>query len=164
MSEKKEMNNVKKFFAPSKRRYRSFMAGFFLTAVIITVTSVVSVALTRLQDDPYGKLIERVADEIDLNDRQKSDVLNIKNDLNAKLENRKVTKVAGGKDIENLFRAESFNRSEAMRIAGMQDAENRDLAVYIVDELEKLHNLMTSTQRNDAVDKIKSLYNQMKNR
>ncbi|MBN8586219.1 MAG: hypothetical protein J0M37_14105 [Ignavibacteria bacterium] len=139
------------------------LTGLLLAAVIATGTSIISYAFTGLQDDPYGKLVEQVAGEINLNEQQKTEVMKIKNDLNAKLENRKVTHVTGGKDIEALFRAEQYDRNEAMRIANLQDSENRDLAVYMVDELEKLHSLMTSQQRNDAVDKLKSLYKQMKN-
>jgi Spy/CpxP family protein refolding chaperone len=148
--------------APKINKRKSLVTGTILAAIIFTITAAASYAFNWFNDDPYGLLIDKVASEINLNEQQKSEVTKIKNDMNAKLVNRKVTHVTAGKDIESLFRNDTFDKSEASRIANMQDKENQDLAVYMVDELEKLHGLLTSQQRNDAVDKIKTLYAQFK--
>lgn len=131
--------------------------------LVITLTAAAAVGftmkkITNLIDDPYGALIEQVASEIDLNEQQKQEIIKIKDDAASKIENREIHHVTGGKQIESIFRADNFDRSKALDVANLQDADNRDIAVYMVDQLEKVHNLLTSKQRNDAVDKIKTLY------
>lgn len=166
MSRSQDNNNTKdsavELKAPKNKKRRFLVTGTILAAIVFAITAAATYAFSRFNEDPYGLLIDKVAGEINLNEQQKSEVTKIKNDLNAKLVNRKVTHVTGGKDIERLFRNDTFDKSEASRIANMQDKENQDLAVYMVDELEKLHGLLTSQQRNDAVDKIKILYAQFK--
>lgn len=143
-----------------------FFISVFMAAVLITGITALGFTVKRYTEDPYAALADQVAIELNLNQHQKSAVDKIKNDVNTKIGGRKIKKVKNGREIEALFRAENFNKLKALEIANQQDTENRQLAVEMMDELEELHGVLTSQQRNDAVDKIKQLhakYKSMKN-
>jgi Spy/CpxP family protein refolding chaperone len=148
-------------FEPDLKLGKKFLAGAVLVTLIVTGIAAFGFTMniiSKFKDDPYGVLIDKVASDINLNDQQKHEVNKIKDEVNAKLENRKIKHIKRGAEIEKLFRNDNFDRSAALTVANLQEKENRDIAVYMVDQLEKLHGLLTSEQRNNAVDKVKELY------
>lgn len=146
---------------PDAKTGRKFLFGALLIAILITGIAAAGYTMnviTKTTDGPYDALVDQVASEISLNEQQKSEVQKIKDDMNSKIGSRKIRGIKNAAQIETLFRSESFDRAKAMEIANSQNEENRELAVYTVDKLEQVHCMLTSKQRNDAVDKIKTLY------
>jgi Spy/CpxP family protein refolding chaperone len=150
---------------PDTRTGRKLLFSAVATALVITVAAAFGFTMnimSKYKDDPYGILLEQVANEINLNEQQKTEVNKIKETVTAKTEGRTIKHVKGGSEIEKLFRSETFDRQKALNIANRQEKENLDLAVFMVDELEKLHSVLTSEQRNSAVDKVKELHAKFK--
>lgn len=150
---------------PDQRTGRRLLFTAVMTTLLITVAAAFGFTMNimnKYKDDPYGVLIEQVAGEINLNEQQRTEVNKIKDEVNSKLENRTITHVKGGREIDKLFRSDSFDRQAALNIANQQDEGNRELALVMVYELEKLHSILTSEQRNAAVDKVKGVYAKFK--
>lgn len=139
-----------------------FFFSIFMAVVLITGITALGFTVKRYIDDPYGALIEQVASELDLNEQQKSEVDKISKDVTNKVGDRKIKKVKNAREIDALFRADNFDRQKALEIANSQDVDNRDLAIEMVTKLEELHGVLTSQQRNDAVDKVKQLHARFK--
>jgi periplasmic protein CpxP/Spy len=140
--------------------FQKFLMTYFIATIVII--AVVSVGFTMKMHDfrghgPFGVLMEKVIKDLDLNDQQKTEIEKIKEEVKAKMDEKKQNR---GKDMEgfgNMFKQDKMDKEQMTALAKKHDADREEMRNFFIDELIKVHDVLTPEQRSKAVDKLKEL-------
>jgi len=143
-----------------KTRINKLLLGYFITTIVIV--AVVSVGFTmtakKFKDHgPFGIIMEMVVKDLDLNDQQKAEIEKIRDEVKAKMEAKKKDR---GKDMEefgNLFKQDKIDKEQLITLAKKHESDREEMKSFFMDELIKVHDVLTPEQRTKAVEKLKEM-------
>lgn len=104
---------------------------------------------------PMGFIMGKLADELDLSAEQKTQVDKIRDEIKAKMDERKKDRENHMQEMEQMFRSDNFDKQKALDFAKQRDAERDEMRSFMIDEMAKFHSILTPEQRNKAADKMK---------
>lgn len=145
---------------PLRKKSKRRIALVLLLAVIIVV-SVVGIGfankMKHFRDDgPLVFMMEKMTEDLNLNDQQKKSVQDIKDEIKAKMESRKkADHESTMTEFENAFRQDNLDKTTLETIASKREADKQEMKSFFEDELIKFHGILTSEQRNKVADKMK---------
>jgi len=115
-------------------------------------------------DGPLGFMLGKVTEDLDLNAQQKAEVQKIKDEIKAKMESRKQTRQDRAAEFENLFKSDNLDRKALSDVYQKREADRQEMREFFMDELIKFHDILTSSQRVKAVEKMKEMREKFKKR
>ena len=141
------------------RGKRKFLIGVLLIFFIVAGVVGISVAKNKAdkfrEHGPFGFIMEKIVKDLDLNDQQKKEVEKIRDEVKAKMEEKKKDRSNDMEQMEQMFRADNFDKQKALDIAKQHDADREEMRSFFIDEMAKFHSILTPEQRNKAADKMK---------
>jgi periplasmic protein CpxP/Spy len=146
---------------PSSRRRgkKKFVIGAFLVLFIIAGGIGVGVAKNKADKfrdhGPFGFIMDKVVKDLDLNDQQKKEVEKIRDEVKAKMEDKRNNRNDHMSQFEQMFRSDTFDKQKAIELARQRDAHREEMRNFFIDETAKFHAILTPDQRNKAADKMK---------
>ncbi len=158
--ESNELNNTELSAKnPGKRspKKRIFL-GILLALILVVSIAGISFAnkMKHFRDDgPLVFMMEKITQDIDLTEQQKSQVQQIKDEVKTKMESRKKDHESSMSDFENAFRQDNLDKTTLDAIADKNKADREEMKSFFEDELIKFHSVLTQAQRNKVADKIK---------
>jgi Spy/CpxP family protein refolding chaperone len=162
-SDKNSINKTKMNTKTSGKKY------FFLGA-LTTILLVVGIATFGFvthwnhfgDHGPWGMMLDKVTKDLNLNDQQKSQLESIKAEIKAKMESNRQNKGKGMDDFSNAFLQDNLDKQTLMDIDTKHETARKEMREFYYDEVVKFHDLLTSSQRQQVVDKMKELKSQHK--
>ena len=100
-----------------------------------------------------GKVIK----ELDLNDNQKKEIDKIRDEVKAKMDENKQKREEDMKEFGNLFKQDNLDKEQLMTLAKKHETNREEMKSFFMDELIKVHAVLTPEQRSKAVEKLKEL-------
>lgn len=146
----------------NKRRKKVRLLGLLI--VVVVITGIIGLGFTRGFYDkhpgggPMGFMMFKIAKELDLTDQQKAEVEKLRDEIKAKRDQNRLTRKQDITEMEQMFRGDTFDKSKALEFAKLQDAERDEMRGFMIDQMAKFHAILTSDQRNKAVDKMKEFH------
>jgi Spy/CpxP family protein refolding chaperone len=143
-----------------KRSKRKYVIGALLVVFIIAGTIGVTIANNvdkYRKHGPMGFISDRIIKELNLNDQQKKEVEKIRDEIKAKMDERKKNRRGDREQMELMFRSDNFDKQKALELAKKHDTEKEEMRSFFIDEVAKFHSILTSEQRNKAADKMKEM-------
>lgn len=143
-----------------KMGFNRFLLVYFVTSVLII--AIVGVGFTfkakQFRDHgPFGVIMEKIVKELDLTDSQKQEIDKIRDEVKAKMEDQKKKREEGMSEFGNLFRQDKLDKEQLMSLSAKHDSQREEMKSFFIDELIKVHDVLTPEQRSKAVDKLKEL-------
>lgn len=111
---------------------------------------------------PWGMMLEKVTKDLNLNDQQKSQLESIKAEIKAKMESNRQNKGKGMDDFSKAFLQDNLDKQTLMDLDAKHETDRKAMREFYFDEVVKFHDLLTSSQRQQVVDKVKELKSQHK--
>lgn len=142
-------------------RKRKLFIGAFI--VLFIVTGVVGIGFAKHKGDKYrgehghGFMIGRILKDLDLTAQQKTEVDKIKEEIKAKMKEKRQSRQDNMGEFENMFRGDTFDKQKALELANKRDAEKEEMKNFMIEQTAKVHALLTPDQRNKAADKMKEM-------
>lgn len=157
-----EQTTVQSEQKPRRRGVRKIILGSVLAMFIIVSAAGIGFGM-KAKDSfdkfrghgPMGFIMGKLADELDLTAEQKSQVDKIKDEIKAKMDEKKNNRENHMQEMEQMFRSDNFDRQKALEFAKQRDAEREEMRSFMIDEMAKFHSILTPDQRNKAADKMK---------
>ena len=152
----REGEEVKK---PKSRINKLLMAYFITTIVIIAV---VSVGFTMKANDfrkhgPFGVIMEKIIKDLDLTDAQKQEIEKIRDEVKAKMDEKKNDREKDMEEFGRLFKQDKLDKEQLKALANKHEANREEMKSFFMDQLIKVHAVLTPEQRTKAVEKLKEL-------
>jgi Spy/CpxP family protein refolding chaperone len=143
---------------PKKKRNRKVIISVLVVCLI--AVGVVGVGFAHKmhqfhQEGPWGFIIDKLSEGIDLNATQKTQVDQIKAEIKAKMEAKKDDHKKGMEEFEGLFRQSTLTKQQLIDIHAKREQDREDMKSFMMDEVIKFHDLLTDQQRNKVADKMK---------
>lgn len=157
-------NNLK-----TKRKVSSkklLLWGLVIT-FLVAGTAGISFAqkVKQLKDKgPMFFMMNKFTDDLNLTDQQKADVEKIREEVKAKMEEKKKNRESNRTDFENAFKQDKLDKETLKSIMNKRDADREEMKDFMLDELIKFHALLTPEQRTKAVEKMHNMKDKMKKR
>lgn len=149
----------KKFKNCKGKGRRKFVIGAFLVFFIIAGVVGVSVAKNKIDKfrghGPFGFIMEHVVKDLDLTDQQKKEVDKIREEVKAKMDEKKKDRDSEMEKMEQMFRSDNFDKQLALDMAKKHEADREEMRNFFIEETAKFHSILTTEQRNKAADKMK---------
>lgn len=147
---------------PKGRGRKKFVViGAFLVLFIIAGAIGVGVAKNKVdkfrEHGPFGFMMERIVKDLDLTAQQKTEVDKIREEVKAKMEEKKNSRKEQMDGYEQMFRSDYFDKQKALDLAKQHDAERDEMRSFFIEETAKFHAILTPDQRNKAADKMKEM-------
>ncbi len=142
-----------------RRGKKKFVIGAFLVLFIIAGAIGVGVAKNKVDKfrdhGPRGFIIGKIVKDLDLNEQQKKEVEKIKDEIKAKMQEKKTSREDNMRQFEDMFRGDTFDKQKAIDLASKRDAEREEMKNFMIEQTAKVHAILTPDQRNKAADKMK---------
>ncbi|MBZ0204535.1 MAG: Spy/CpxP family protein refolding chaperone [Ignavibacteria bacterium] len=163
MSDMNDFNNPPELEADTKKPVKRNKGKIVIITMIVVfvVTGIAALGFAKGFYDkhkgggPWGFMIGRIADDLDLNTEQKAAVDKIKEEIKAKMDANKESRKKDMTEMEQMFRSDNFDKQKALDFAKLHDAKREEMRSFMIDEVAKFHSILTPDQRNKAVDKMK---------
>lgn len=149
----------------SKSKLNKFLLVYFIsTIVIIAIVSVGFAAnISNVKNyyqgfrdhGPFGFIMEKIVKELDLSDNQKKEMEKIRDEIKAKMDEKKKTREDHMSEFGNLFKQDKLDKEQIMSLANKHEADREEMKSFFIDELIKVHDILTPEQRTKAVEKMK---------
>lgn len=104
---------------------------------------------------PMGFIMGKLVEDLDLTVDQKNQVDKIRDEIKAKMEEKKKDRGSHLQEMEQMFRSDTFDKQKALDLAKQREAEREEMRSFMIDEMAKFHSILTPDQRNKAADKLK---------
>jgi Spy/CpxP family protein refolding chaperone len=130
--------------------------------VLFLIAGVAGVSFARKfkhfhDDGPLGFMLGKITEDLDLNAQQKTEVQKIKDEIKAKMESKKQNHQDRAAEFENLFKSDNLDRKALSDLNQKREADRQEMSEFFMDELIKFHDILTSSQRVKAVEKMKEM-------
>lgn len=106
-------------------------------------------------DGHFRFMLDKVAGELNLTEQQKTEVNKIKDEIKAKMDEKKKSRQDNAAEFEQMFRGDTFDKQKMLDFAKMRETNREEMRTFMVDEMAKFHALLTPDQRNKAADLMK---------
>lgn len=172
-NQEKQIENTKnekteklcKFGGPGRKGWKKLFLSLFV--IILVVAGIAGIGFTQklkhMQDDgPLPFLIEKIAQDLDLNEQQKAEVMKIRDEIKAKGESKRHERENGFNEFEKLFKQDKLDKQSLKQLAEKHEADREEMKEFFIDELIKFHSILTPQQRVKAVEKMKSMREKMR--
>lgn len=157
-----EHNTVQNEQKPKRRGVKKIILGSVLAMFIIV--SVAGIGFGMKAKDTYDKfrdhgpmgfIMGKLVEDLDLTVDQKNQVDKIRDEIKAKMEEKKKDRGSHIEEMEQMFRSDTFDKQKALDFAKQRDAQREEMRSFMIDEMAKFHSILTPDQRNKAADKMK---------
>jgi len=147
--ETKKKRSVKKYL---------LISILFLLAVTIGGGIVFGQKVKQYRDrGPLFFMMGKITKELDLNEQQKAEVDKIRDEIKAKMENRKKERDDLFTEFGNAFKQDKLDKQTLKDLQAKREADREEMKEFFMDELIKFHSILTSEQRTKAVEKMKEM-------
>jgi Spy/CpxP family protein refolding chaperone len=109
-------------------------------------------------------MIEKVIKDLDLNDGQKKEMDIIHEEIKAKMESNKQNRDNDFNEFANLFKQDKLDKAQLTALADKHEGNREEMKSFFMDELIKVHDVLTADQRSKAVDKMKEMKEKFHNK
>jgi Spy/CpxP family protein refolding chaperone len=111
---------------------------------------------------PLGFMLNKMVDELNLTEQQKSEVEKIKAEIKAKIESRRQTREDRFAEFEKLFLSDKIDKAALEELHQKHEADREEMRSFFQEELIKFHSILTPSQRTKAVEIMKEKKEKMK--
>jgi len=144
----------------TKTAFNKFLLIYFISSILII--AIVSVGFTykvkELKDHgPFGFIMNIVGKELDLTTEQKAAMDKIHEEVKAKMDEKKKEREDNMSEFGNMFKQDKLDKEKLMTLAKNHEADREEMKSFFLDELIKVHSILTPEQRTKAVEKMKEL-------
>jgi protein CpxP len=154
-------NEIAQLMKPNKKK---MLKRFLLFGVLFIVIAALGGGLVFAQKlkqfrdrGPLFFMMEKITKELDLNDNQKAEVDKIREEIKAKLENKKKEREKDFTEFENAFKKDKLDKQVLKDLAAKRESDKEEMKEFFMDELIKFHSILTPEQRTKAVEKMKEM-------
>jgi len=160
MNEQKLSPPAREEIKRPKTGFNKFLKVYFIISVV--VIAVLSVGFTMKLHDfkehgPFGIIMEKIVKELDLSDTQKKEIDKIRDEVKAKMDEKKSNREKDMEGFGNMFKQDKMDKEKMMEMVKQHEAEREEMKSFFMDELIKVHDILTPEQRTKAVEKMKEL-------
>jgi len=140
------------------RIFSKFLLVYFITSIVIV--GILAVGFTFRANEfrdkgPFGMMMKIAEKELDLTQQQKTEVEKIASEVKAKIEQNRTDRENSYNEFGVLFKQEKLDKEQLMVLADKVDSKREEMKSFFMDELIKLHAVLTPEQRTKAVEKMK---------
>jgi protein CpxP len=157
-------NNLK---TKRKVSHKKFLLWGLVITFLVAGTAGISFAqkVKQLRDKgPMFFMMKKFTDDLNLTDQQKTEVDKIREEVKAKMKDKKTTRESSKTDFENAFKQDKLDKETLKIIMQKRDAQREEMKDFMLDELIKFHDILTPEQRTKAVEKMQSMKDKKKKR
>ncbi len=150
----------------SKTVFNKFLLIYFISsiAIISVISAGFAFKVKEFRDHgPFGFIMSKIVKELDLNTEQKAAIDKIQEEVKAKMEENKKERENHMSEFGNLFKQDKLDKDQLMTLSKQHDAKREEMKSFFMDELIKVHAILTPDQRTKAVEKMKELKEKHKN-
>lgn len=146
----------------SKKKF--FLWGFIIFFLIAGVTGVgIAQKVKQMRDGgPWLFMLNKITQDLNLTDQQKTDINKLKDEIKAKRESMKKDRQSPMDDFANAFKQDKLDKETLKSIEQKHEANRQEMKDFMMDELIKFHDILTPDQRNQVVEKMKEMKDKRK--
>jgi len=153
--------------AKTRNGFNKFLLVYFIVSVVII--ALISAGFTFKAKEfrdrgPFGIIMGKIIKDLDLNDQQKAEVEKIRDEVKAKMDETMKNREEDMKEFGFLFKQDNLSKEQLMSLSQKHDARREEMKSFFMDELIKVHAILTPEQRTKAVEKMKELKEKRKER
>lgn len=143
-----------------KAGVNKLLMGYFIVTLLII--GIVSVGFTVKAKEfrkhgPFGMIMEMVMKDIDLSDNQKKEMEKIKDEVKAKMDEKKQKHENDMEEFGNIFKQDKIDKEQLNSLAKNREADREEMKNFFIDELVKVHDILTPDQRAKVIEKMKEM-------
>ena len=113
---------------------------------------------------PMFFMMEKITQDLNLTDQQKTEVDKIREEIKAKMEEKKKDHESKMMEFENAFKQDKLDKETLKALMKKHDTEREEMRDFMLDELVKFHAVLTPEQRTKAVEKMHEMKEKMKDK
>jgi Spy/CpxP family protein refolding chaperone len=158
-----ESNDERYALKKSRKKFsitKKILISVVIVLLIVSAGAGISFAhkMKQLKDGgPLMFMLEKVTKDLNLTDAQKSQVQALKDEIKTKMESRKKDRQSGAEDFENAFKQDKLDKETLKSIEQKHESNREEMKDFMMDELIKFHDILTSDQRTQVVQKIEDM-------
>ena len=142
----------------TKTVFNKFLLIYFISS--IAIVSIVSAGFAfkvkEFRDHgPFGFIMNKIVKELDLNTEQKAAIDKIQEEVKAKMDENKKERENHMSEFGNLFKQDKLDKDQLMTLSKNHDTKREEMKSFFMDELIKVHSILTPDQRTKAVEKMR---------
>ena len=142
----------------TKTVFNKFLLIYFISsiAIISIVSAGFAFKVKEFRDHgPFGFIMNKIVKELDLNTEQKAAIDKIQEEVKAKMDENKKERENHMSEFGNLFKQDKLDKDQLMTLSKKQDTKREEMKSFFMDELIKVHSILTPDQRTKAVEKMR---------
>ncbi|HJY64029.1 MAG TPA: Spy/CpxP family protein refolding chaperone [Ignavibacteria bacterium] len=142
----------------TKTVFNKFLLIYFISsiAIISIVSAGFAFKVKEFRDHgPFGFIMNKIVKELDLNTEQKAAIDKIQEEVKAKMDENKKERENHMSEFGNLFKQDKLDKDQLMTLSKNHDTKREEMKSFFMDELIKVHSILTPDQRTKAVEKMR---------
>ena len=142
----------------TKTVFNKFLLIYFISsiAIISIVSAGFAFKVKEFRDHgPFGFIMNKIVKELDLNTEQKAAIDKIQEEVKAKMDENKKERENHMSEFGNLFKQDKLDKDQLMTLSKNHDTKREEMKSFFMDELIKVHSILTPDQRTKGVEKMR---------
>lgn len=153
-----EFKKKKTIFKTTKSKV-ILIIGVLLFAFITISGIAVGKHFSMFKDGPEGIILEKVIGNLNLTQDQQARVQIMRDQIKEKMGQRKSVRENLMEDFANEFKKDNLDKSKLEELSNRRDQEASEMKEFVMDRIIEFHDILTTEQRNQAIENVKSLKN-----